>query len=34
VKGVTIDTLMMDDDAKAWYKMAQARFMQEMNEAA
>jgi hypothetical protein len=27
-KILTADTLVMDDDAKAWYKMARARSMQ------
>jgi hypothetical protein len=28
------DTSIMDDDAKAWYKMAQAHIMKEMMEAS
>jgi hypothetical protein len=33
-KILTADTLMMDDDAKAWYKMAQECIMQEMKATA
>jgi hypothetical protein len=32
-KILTADTSMMDDDAKAWYKMAQECIMQEMKAA-
>jgi hypothetical protein len=34
MKIMTANTSMMDDDAKAWYKMAWACILQEMNAAA